>query len=100
MLPVSIKTCSRQLWRCVTQRPYRWRRETWWWNEHVEKAIAIAKAWKTGKCTRALYDAAKRISRQVVHHARQEADKKTIDPKYSEVYRLANQFRREHWRCW
>ena len=30
----------------------------------------------------------------VVHHAHQEAHK-NIDPKSSEVYRLANQFRRE-----
>ena len=38
-------------------------RETWWWNEHVEKAIATKrtafKAWKAGKGTRASYDAAK-----------------------------------------
>ena len=42
---------------CDTTRPHRWRRETWWWNEHVEKAIAAKwkafKAWKTGKGTRA-----------------------------------------------
>ena len=25
---------------CGTTRPNHWRRETWWWNEHVEKAIA------------------------------------------------------------
>ena len=34
-----------------------------------------------------------------VHHARQEADKevyKNIDPKSSELYRLANQFRKEN----
>ena len=34
-----------------------------------------------------------------MHHAHQEADKKVyenIDPKSSEVYRLANQFRREN----
>ena len=34
-----------------------------------------------------------------MHHARQEADKtvyEDIDPKFSEVYRLANQFRREN----
>ena len=34
-----------------------------------------------------------------VHHAHQEADKKVyenIDPKSLEVYRLANQFRREN----
>ena len=38
---------------CGTTRPHRWRLETWWWNEHVEKAIAAKrkafKAWKSGK---------------------------------------------------
>ena len=69
----------------------------------MEKAIAAKrkafKAWKTGKGTRASYDAAKRNARHAVHHAHQEADKKVfknIDPKSSEVYRLANQFRREN----
>ena len=61
---------------CGTTRSHRRRRETWWWNEHVEKAIAAKwkafKAWKTGKGTRASYDAAKNIAR--VHHASQEAD--------------------------
>ena len=44
-------------------------------------------------------DAAKRNARHAVHHARQEADQKVYkntDPKSSEVYRLANQFRREN----
>ena len=88
---------------CGATRPHRWRREAWWWNEHVEKAIAAKwtafKAWKAGKGTRASYNAAKRNARHAVHHARQEADKKVyenIDPKSSEVYRLANQFRREN----
>ena len=57
------------------------------------------KAWKTSKGTRASYDAAKYIARHAVHHAHQEADKKVfeyIDPKSSEVYCLANQFRREN----
>ena len=69
----------------------------------MEKAIASKrtafKAWKASKGTRASYDAAKRNARHAVHHARQEADKKVyenIDPKSSEVYRLANQFRREN----
>ena len=69
----------------------------------MEKAIAAKwtafKAWKAGKETRASYDAAKRNARHAVHHARQEANKKVyenIDPKSSEVYRLANQFRREN----
>ena len=88
---------------CDTTWPHHWHCETGWWNEHVEKAIAAKwkafKAWKTGKGTRASYDAAKRNARHAVHHARQEADKKVfknIDPKSSEVYRLANQFRREN----
>ena len=85
-----------------TTHPHCWRRETWWWNEHVEKAIAAKrtafKAWKAGKGTRVSYHAAKRNARHAVHHARQEADKvyENIDPKSSEVYRLANQFRREN----
>ena len=86
-----------------TTRPHRWHRKTWWWNEHMEKAIAARqkafRARKAGKGTRASYDAAKRNARHAVHHAHQEADKKVhenIDPKSSEVYRLANQFRREN----
>ena len=69
----------------------------------MEKAIAAKrkafKAWKTGKDTRASYDAAKRNARHAVHHAHHEADKKVFentDPKFSEVYCLANQFRREN----
>ena len=69
----------------------------------MEKAIVAKrtafKAWKAGKGTRASYDAAKRNARHAVHHACQEADKKVyknIDPKSSEVYPLANQFRREN----
>ena len=88
---------------CGTTRPHRWRRETWWWNEHVGEVITAKrqafKAWKTGKGTRASYYAAKRIARRAVHHARQEADKevyKNIDPKSSELYRLANQLRKEN----
>ena len=49
------------------------------------------KAWKTGKGTRASYNAAKRTARCAVHHVRQEADKevyKNIESKSSEVYRL------------
>ena len=87
---------------CGTTRLHRCH-ETWWWNEHVEKAIAAKwtsfKAWKAGKVTRASYDAAKQNARHAVHHARQKADKEVcenIDPKSSEVYHLANQFRREN----
>ena len=84
---------------CCTTPPNHWRCETWWWSEHVEKAIAAKgkafKAWKTGKSTRASYHAAKHIARHAVHHACEEANKKAyedIDPKSSEIYRFANQF--------
>ena len=69
----------------------------------MEKTIAAKrkafKASKTGKGTRASYDAAKCNARHAVHHARQEADTnvyENIKPKSSEVYRLANQCRREN----
>ena len=88
---------------CGTTRPHRCRPETWWWNEHVGEVITAKrqafKAWKTGKGTTASYYAAKGIARCAVHHARQEADKevyKNIDPKSSELYRLANQLRKEN----
>ena len=57
------------------------------------------KAWKAGKCTRASYNTAKRISRRVVHHARHEADKvvsEGIDHKSSDIFPLANQMRKEN----
>ena len=82
---------------CGTTRPSHWLRETWWWNEHVEKAIAAKgkafKAWKTDKGTRASYNAAKCIDRHALHHAHQEANKKAyknIDPKSADVYCPAN----------
>ena len=88
---------------CGTTKPHRWRRETWWWNEHVGEVITAKrqafKAWKTGKGTRASCHPAKCIARRAMHHACQEADKevyKHMDPKSSELYRLANQFRKEN----
>ena len=88
---------------CGKTRPLRWRRETWWWNEHVGEVITAKRlafrAWKTGKGTRASYHAAKRIARRAEHHARLEADKEVynnIDPKSLELYHFANQFRKEN----
>ena len=65
---------------CGTTRPSHWHLETWWWNQHVEKSVAAKgkafKTWKTGKGTRASYDAAQCISRHAMHHGHQEANKK------------------------
>ena len=52
-----------------------------------------------GKFTRASYNTAKHISRCMVHHARHEADKVVyddIDHKSSDIFRLANQMRKEN----
>ena len=85
---------------CGTTKPHRWSHETWWWNKEVDDAIIAKrqafKAWKAGKC---IYNTAKRISRRVVHHGRHEADKVVydgIDHKSSDIFRLANQMRKEN----
>ena len=54
---------------------------------------------KLGKGTKYTYCAAKRIARGALHHARKDADRavyENIDPKSSEIFRLANQMRREN----
>ena len=85
---------------CGTTRPHRWGRETWWWNEHVVKAIAAKrtafKAWKAlghhmmqpnemqdMQCTMLIKKPTRRSMR-------------ILTPRSSEVYHLANQFRREN----
>ena len=84
---------------CGTTRPNHWRLETWWWSQHVGKAIAAkGKAFKAWKMVKALG-----------HHTMQpnafpdmqstlliKKAYKNIDPKSSEVYHLANQFRGEN----
>ena len=88
--------CSRQLRRCVAQLGH---------TVGVVKPgggmnMSSGKLSRPGRLVEALgHHAAKRNARHAVHHACQEADKKVyenIDPKSSEVYRLANQFRREN----
>ena len=52
-----------------------------------------------GNVTKEAYDTTNRIARRTVHHARKDADKtvyENIDPKSSEMFRLANQMRREN----
>ena len=55
--------------------------------------------WAAQILHRASYNTAKRISRRVVHHASHEADKvvyEGIDHKSSDIFRLANQIRKEN----
>ena len=69
------------------------------WERSLLPSGKLSRHGRLGKGTRASYHAAKRIARRAAHHARQEADKevyKNIDPKSSELYRLANQFRKEN----
>ena len=84
---------------CGTTKPHRWRRETWWWNKDAITAKHQAfKVCKAGKCTCASYNTTKRISRHVVQHASHEADKvvyEGIAHKSSDIFRLANQMRKE-----
>ena len=64
----------------------------------IAKCQAL-KAFQAGKCTRASYNAAKLISRRVVHHARHEAEKVVYDGadhKSSDIFGLANQMRKEN----
>ena len=88
---------------CDTTKPCRWRRETLRQNKEVDDAITAKhqslKAQKAGKCTRASYNTAKCISRRVVHHARHEGDNvvyEGIDCNLSDIFRLANQMRKEN----
>ena len=95
--------CSRQLRRCVAQLGLTvgivklgggmnmWKRPL----------LPSGKLSRPGRLVKALGhdDVAKRNARHAVHQVRQEANKKVyenIDPKSSEVYRFANQFRREN----
>ena len=93
--------CSRQLRRYVAQLDH---------TVGVVKPGGGMNTWKRpllprgqlsrpGRLVKALGHHMMQPNKHAVHHARQEADKKVyknIDPKSSEVYRLANQFRREN----
>ena len=86
---------------CGTTQPHRWRHggggmSTW--KRPLLPSGKLPRPGRLEKGTRASYNAAKCIARHAVHHAYQEADKvyENIDPKSSEVYCLANQFRREN----
>ena len=93
--------CSRQLRRCVAQLGHTvgvvkpgGGMNTW-----KRSLLPSGKLSRPGGLVKALGHHTMQASEMPMHHTRQEADKKVyenIDPKSSEVYRLANQFRREN----
>lgn len=99
-LKVSLLQVTEQV--CGLSSKHQWRKQTWWWNDSVETAVQekrrCFKAWKSGG-SRAAYNAAKRVSNRAVYHAISEAEKvvlENIDPKTADIYRLANQMRRDN----
>ena len=97
---------------CGLSRNHQWKRETWWWNDHVEAAIAekrahfkaynvLRKRGNTPEATVAKtdYDAAKRVAKRVVWQAKSEAEAETfrdINPHGSDIYRIARQMDRRN----
>ena len=85
---------------CGWTKERKWRKEGWWWNEEVDKAIKEKrqkyKEWKKGG-SREEYNIAKRKSKQVLYEAKKAAE----DLKFSDVnagredvFRIAKQMKK------
>ena len=97
---------------CGLSRGHQWKKETWWWNDRVEAAVAekrtrfkaynvLRKRGNTPEATMAKsdYDAAKRAAKRVVWQAKSESEAKTfrnINPHGSDIYRIARQMDRRN----
>ena len=87
---------------CGKTRKHQWRKESWWWTDHVSQAVEAKRrayrAWKKGG-SREEYNNAKRLAKLAVCQAKQEAslaDFSDIDPKGDKVFRIAKQMMREN----
>jgi hypothetical protein len=87
---------------CGHTKKHIWRKETWWWDEEVNIAIQrkrrCYKAWKKGG-SREEYTQAKSAAKKVVFLAKQAAATAKfshIDPKGSDIFKVAKQMRREN----
>ena len=61
---------------CGTTRPHRWRCDSWGRMSTWKRQLLLSgKLSRPGRLVKASYDAAKRIARHAVHHARQGANK-------------------------
>ena len=58
---------------CGLSTKHQWRKQTWWWNDLVNSAVVekrrCYREWKAGG-SREAYNAAKRIARRAVYHAK------------------------------
>ena len=85
---------------CGTTRPHCWRRETWWWNEHVGEVITAKrqafKAWKTGKGTRASYHAARRMPDVQCIMLAKKLTRRSTRVLTQSLQNYTNQFRKEN----
>ena len=87
---------------CGVSSNHPWRKQTWWWNNQVEEAVREKhRCFKLGKAggSRAACNTAKCTSNRVVHQAKREAEKVTlqkIDARSGDVYQLAKQMRRDN----
>ena len=95
---------------CGISRTHQWKNETWWWNEHVESAIAEKRACfkaynalrKQGSSPEATvakvaYTAAKQAAKHVVWLAKSKSEAEALqklDPQGNDIYRLARQMDR------
>ena len=87
---------------CGKTRKRQWRKESWWWTDHVSQAVEAKRwayrAWKKGG-SREEYNNAKHLAKLAVYQAKQEAslaDFSDIDPKGDKVFRIAKQMMREN----
>ena len=95
---------------CGLSCNHQWKKETWWWNDRVESAVAEKRARfkaynalrKQGNTSAAMkarseYHAAKRFAKREVWRAKSEAEAETfkdIDPHGAAIYRIARQMDR------
>ena len=87
---------------CGKTRKRQWRKESWWWMDHVSQAVEAKCraycAWKKGG-SRDEYNNPKRLAKLAVYQAKQEAslaDFSDIVPKGDKVFRIAKQMMREN----
>ena len=108
-------TTTEELWSCLKDgllstsekicgwtKERKWKKEGWWWNEEVDKAVAEKrkkwKAWKKGG-SREEYNLAKRTSRQVLYAAKkasEDAKFSDVNNSKADIFKIAKQAKKEN----